>query len=49
MTERALLADPSKKNLFGAATRITQLTPAIGAEIEGIDLRQLTDEQKDEL
>jgi hypothetical protein len=25
------------------------LTPAIGTEIKGLDLRQLTDEQKDEL
>ena len=49
VTERGLLADPSKKNLFSAAKKVTLLTPAIGAEIEGIDLRQLTDEQKDEL
>jgi len=49
VTERALLADPSKKNLFSAATKVTHLTPAIGTEILGVDLRQLTDAQKDEL
>ncbi|KAJ3504783.1 hypothetical protein NMY22_g17806 [Coprinellus aureogranulatus] len=49
VTERALLADPSKKNLLSAATKVIQLTPAIGVELEGIDLRQLNDEQKDEL
>ncbi|EMD33899.1 hypothetical protein CERSUDRAFT_159178 [Gelatoporia subvermispora B] len=49
VTERALLADPSKKNLFSAATNVQHLTPAIGTEISGIDLRQLTAQQKDEL
>lgn len=49
VTERALLADPSKQNLLSAATKVTHLTPAIGTEILGIDLRQLTDAQKDEL
>ena len=49
VTERALLADPSKKNLLSAATKVIHLTPAIGTEIHGIDLRQLTDQQKDEL
>ncbi|EAU85551.1 alpha-ketoglutarate-dependent sulfonate dioxygenase [Coprinopsis cinerea okayama7 len=47
--DRGLSADPSKKNLFSAASKVKHLTPAIGTEIEGIDLRQLTDEQKDEL
>ncbi|TFK27756.1 alpha-ketoglutarate-dependent sulfonate dioxygenase [Coprinopsis marcescibilis] len=49
VTERALLADPVKKNLLSAAKKVKHLTPAIGTEIEGIDLRQLTDAQKDEL
>ncbi|KAF5342697.1 hypothetical protein D9611_001650 [Ephemerocybe angulata] len=49
VTERALHADPSKKNLLSAASKVTHLTPAIGVELEGIDLRQLTDQQKDEL
>ncbi|TFK40178.1 alpha-ketoglutarate-dependent sulfonate dioxygenase [Crucibulum laeve] len=49
VVERGLLADLSKKNLFSAAKKVKHLTPAIGTEIEGIDLRQLSDEQKDEL
>lgn len=49
VTERGLLADPKKSNLFSAASKIKHLTPAIGTEIRGIDLRQLTDAQKDEL
>ncbi|PCH42062.1 TauD-domain-containing protein [Wolfiporia cocos MD-104 SS10] len=49
VTERALFADPEKKNLLGAATKVQHLTPAIGTEISGIDLRKLTDAQKDEL
>ncbi|KAH9944835.1 TauD-domain-containing protein [Amylocystis lapponica] len=32
-----------------AAAKVQHLTPAIGTEITGIDLRQLTDAQKDEL
>lgn len=47
--ERGLHADPSKKNLFSAAKAVKHLTPAIGTEIIGLDLRQLTDAQKDEL
>lgn len=47
--ERGLQGDPSKKNLLGAATRVKHLTPVIGTELEGVDLRQLTVEQKDEL
>ncbi|KAF9472127.1 alpha-ketoglutarate-dependent sulfonate dioxygenase [Pholiota conissans] len=42
-------ADPSKANLLGAASKVKHLTPSIGTELEGIDLRQLTDAQKDEL
>lgn len=49
VTDRGLSADPSKKNLFSAAKEVITLTPAIGTEINGIDLRQLTDVQKDEL
>ena len=37
------------KNLLGAATKVTHLTPAICTELSGIDLRYLTDVQKDEL
>lgn len=49
VTERANFADPEKKALFAAASKVQHLTPAIGTEIHGIDLRQLTNEQKDEL
>ena len=42
-------ADPRKKNLLSAASKCITLTPAIGTELHGIDLRQLTDPQRDEL
>jgi hypothetical protein len=42
-------ADKSKKHLFSAATKVTDLTAYIGTEIEGIQLRDLTPEQRDEL
>ncbi|KDQ53178.1 hypothetical protein JAAARDRAFT_39545 [Jaapia argillacea MUCL 33604] len=48
VTERGLLADPSKTSLFSAG-KVKHLTPAIGTEITNIDLRQLTGAQKDEL
>ncbi|KAL5521618.1 hypothetical protein ACEPAF_2366 [Sanghuangporus sanghuang] len=47
--DRAQFADPEKRALLSAAKKVTHLTPAIGTEIEGIDLRQLSDAQKDEL
>lgn len=49
VTDRGLKADQTKKNLFSAAQKVKHLTPAIGTEILGIDLRQLSDPQKDEL
>ncbi|KAK4033165.1 hypothetical protein C8A01DRAFT_19860 [Parachaetomium inaequale] len=42
-------ADKSKKHLFSAATKVTDLTAYIGTEIEGVQLRDLTPEQRDEL
>jgi hypothetical protein len=42
-------ADKSKKNLFAAASKITDLTANIGTEIEGLQLNDLTPEQRDEL
>jgi len=42
-------ADKSKKHLFEAATKVTDLTTHIGTEIEGLQLKDLTPEQKDEL
>ncbi|KAF8802477.1 TauD-domain-containing protein [Phlegmacium glaucopus] len=47
--DRGLSADPTKGGLLRAASKVTHLTPAIGTEILGIDLRQLSDTQKDEL
>ena len=49
VVDRGLSADPTKANLFRAASKVTHLTPAIGTEILGIDLRQLSIAQKDEL
>ncbi|KAF9223360.1 TauD-domain-containing protein [Gyrodon lividus] len=49
VTDRGLSADPEKRTLFGAAQKVKHLTPTIGTEITGIDLRQLTPAQKDEL
>ncbi|CRK06959.1 hypothetical protein BN1708_009752 [Verticillium longisporum] len=42
-------ADKSKKNLLSAATKVTDLTTHIGTEIEGIQLKDLTNIQRDEL
>ena len=42
-------ADKSKKALFSAATKVTDLTTHIGTEIEGLQLKDLTEQQKDEL
>nr|GAT57367.1 alpha-ketoglutarate-dependent taurine dioxygenase [Mycena chlorophos] len=49
VSDRGLLADPEKKSLFSAASKVRHLTPAIGTELLGIDLRQLSETQKDEL
>ena len=47
--DRALRADPEKKALLTACTKVKHLNPYIGTELEGIDLANLTDQQKDEL
>lgn len=47
--ERGKSADPEKKALFGAATKVINLTKHIGTEIVGLQLSELTDQQKDEL
>ncbi|PBL03424.1 TauD-domain-containing protein [Armillaria gallica] len=49
VTERGNFADPEKRSLLGAVQKVKHLTPAIGTEILGIDLRQLSDAQKDDL
>lgn len=48
-TDPGSRADKEKKALFGAATKVTDLTTNIGTEIEGLQLKDLTDQQKDEL
>ncbi|KAL1411756.1 hypothetical protein Q8F55_002723 [Vanrija albida] len=42
-------ADKSKAALFGAATKVVDLTKHFGTEIIGLQLKDLTDQQKDEL
>lgn len=42
-------ADKEKKALLSAATKVTDLTAHIGTEIEGLQLKDLTDQQRDEL
>lgn len=42
-------ADPAKQSLLSAATKVTDLTTHIGTEIEGLQLKDLTGKQKDEL
>lgn len=49
VVERGLHADSAKRGLLSAASKVVHLTPAIGTELHGIDLRQLSDSQKDEL
>ena len=42
-------ADPEKKALLSAAKEVIDLTTHIGTEIVGLQLKDLTDQQKDEL
>lgn len=42
-------ADPEKKALFAAAQKVNNLTTHIGTEIIGLQLKDLTDQQRDEL
>ena len=42
-------ADPEKKALLSAATKVIHLTRHIGTELHGLQLAKLTDQQKDEL
>lgn len=42
-------ADKSKSALFSAAGKVTDLTTHIGTEIEGLQLKNLTPQQRDEL
>lgn len=47
--DRAFFADPEKKSLLSAATKIRNLTPYIGTELVGVQLTKLNAAQKDEL
>ncbi|KIV93490.1 hypothetical protein PV10_04701 [Exophiala mesophila] len=47
--DRAFFADPEKKSLLSAVTKIRNLTPYIGTELVGIQLSKLTPAQKDDL
>lgn len=50
--DRGLLADKAKPHLLGLNdpnVKVTKLTPRVGTEISGLQLSQLTDEQKNEL
>jgi sulfonate dioxygenase len=42
-------ADPEKPNLLRTATKIVDLAPAVGTEIHGVHLSDLTPEGLDEL
>ncbi|KXT16333.1 hypothetical protein AC579_3771 [Pseudocercospora musae] len=46
---RAKKSNPSKSLLLEAATKVTDLTTHIGTEIEGLQLKDLTPQQRDEL
>jgi sulfonate dioxygenase len=45
--DRALFADPKKKSLSSLAAAVKDLTPDVRTELEGVQLHQLTDEQRD--
>lgn len=45
----ATRADPEKKALLSAAKQVIHLTRHIGTEIVGLQLKDLTDQQRDEL
>ena len=47
--EAGARADKSKKSLLEAAEKVTELTAHIGTEITGLQLKDLTSQQKDEL
>ncbi|GMM31519.1 hypothetical protein DAMA08_042640 [Martiniozyma asiatica (nom. inval.)] len=47
--ERGKDADPEKKALFGAAEEVINLTDKVGTEIVGLQLADLTNQQRDEL
>ncbi|ORX46130.1 TauD-domain-containing protein [Hesseltinella vesiculosa] len=46
---RGKRGDPKKASLFDNASKVFDLTPHIGTEIHGLQLSQLTEQQKDDL
>lgn len=48
-SDAGLRADPEKRALFGAAKEVNHLTSHIGTEIVGLQIKDLTDQMKDEL
>lgn len=48
-TDKALGADPNYNNLFRSLKKVTHLQPEIGTILEGLNLANLTDVQKNEL
>lgn len=47
--EKGQLGDPNFKNLLADATDVFDCNPKIGTEIQGVDLANLTDAQKNDL
>lgn len=47
--EAGARADRAKASLLSAATKVTDLTAHIGTEIEGLQLKDLSPQQRDEL
>ena len=47
--KRAATTDLTKSSLLGAAKKVKHLTGHIGTEIEGLQLKDLTNQQRDEL
>lgn len=47
--DAGIRADKTKSSLLKAATKVTDLTAHIGTEIEGLQLKNLTNQQRDEL
>ncbi|AOA62456.1 Alpha-ketoglutarate-dependent sulfonate dioxygenase [Komagataella phaffii CBS 7435] len=49
--DRGFFADPGLKRLFpeGGAHKISNITPKLGSKVEGVQLSQLTPDQKDDL
>ncbi|RPA97096.1 Clavaminate synthase-like protein [Choiromyces venosus 120613-1] len=48
-SDKGLLGDPEYKDLFAEATDVFDYSPKIGTEIRGVNLKTLTDAQKNDL